>query len=642
MNKTRKGYTRRVLVLYDAIIIVFVEVFMLLIYRGNDALAVKDAVEHGLLAMLTVITSRYFFHVYRDILRYGGVQSYIKLMCADAVAFLVYYLLTSLLPIVSITFAKKVSLFSLNLLGALCLRMMYRYCYKCASPDTLKGRILSFLLRIFSGIKNNREVENRGIKVAIFGAGDLGYSLYDDIYVNKQFPYEVRLFIDDDQNKCGRYLGSVKVLSWNDATPETLMTDYSVKEVIIAVRSLSQEKLKEIYERYTAAGLKVKTYDILDNVSLTGGKRRLREVQIEDLLFRSPVILENRETKAYYRGKVVLITGGGGSIGSELSRQIASFSPRTLIVLDIYENSAYELEQELKMKYGSFLDFHVEICSITNKEALRRVFEKYPLDIIINAAAHKHVPLMESNPGEAVENNIFGCRNLLELTEEYRVGRFMMVSTDKAVNPTNVMGATKRMCEMMVLSAAESGKAVYSCTRFGNVLGSAGSVIPLFKRQILSGGPVTVTDRRITRYFMTIPEASSLVLESGAMAESGELFVLDMGKPVKILDLAENMIKLSGAKGIEIVETGLRPGEKLYEELLIKGETLTKTENNLIFIEKDEPLGKEEIGKRLGILEKAIAERVSDDEVREALRKVVPTYRRPEEVNAEAFTPGKE
>ncbi len=642
MKKTRKGYTRRVLVLYDAIIIVMAEVFMLLIYRGSDALSLRDVMEHGLLAMVTVLTSRYFFHVYRDILRYGGVQSYIKLMCADTVAFVVYYLITKIFPIVPITFSMKVALFTLNLLGALCLRMMYRYCYKCASPDTLKGRILSFLLRIFSGIKNNREVENRGIKVAIFGAGDLGYSLYDDIYVNKQFPYEVRLFIDDDQNKCGRYLGSVKVLSWNDATPETLMTDYSVKEVIIAVRSLSQEKLKEIYERYTAAGLKVKTYDILDNVSLTGGKRRLREVQIEDLLFRSPVIFENRETKAYYRGKVVLITGGGGSIGSELSRQIASFSPRTLIVLDIYENSAYELEQELKMKYGSSLDFHVEICSITNKEALRRVFGKYPLDIIINAAAHKHVPLMESNPGEAVENNIFGCRNLLELTEEYKVGRFMMVSTDKAVNPTNVMGATKRMCEMMVLSAAESGKAVYSCTRFGNVLGSAGSVIPLFKRQILSGGPVTVTDRRITRYFMTIPEASSLVLESGAMAESGELFVLDMGKPVKILDLAENMIKLSGAKGIEIVETGLRPGEKLYEELLIKGETLTKTENNLIFIEKDEPLGKKEIEKRLGILEKAIAERVSDDEVREALRKVVPTYRRPEEVNAEAFTRDKE
>lgn len=638
MNKTRKGYTRRVLVLYDAIIIVLVEVFMLLIYKGNDAIALKDATEHGLVAMITVITARYIFHVYRDILRYGGVQSYIRLMCADAAAFIVYYALTGVLPIASITFSKKVALFSLNLLGALCLRMLYRYCYKCASPDTVKGRILGILLRIFSGIKNNREVENRGTKVAVFGAGDLGYSLYEDIYVNKQFPYEVRCFIDEDQNKRGRYLGSAKVLSFDDATPEALITDYSIKEVIIAVRSISQEKLKEIYERYTSAGLSVKTYDINDNVSLTGGKRKLRDVEIEDLLFRSPVILENGETKAYYRDKVILITGGGGSIGSELSRQIASFSPKTLIVLDIYENSAYELEQELRMKYGSSLDFHVEICSITNKEALRRVFSKYPVDIIINAAAHKHVPLMENSPAEAVENNVFGCRNLLELTEEYGVGRFMMVSTDKAVNPTNVMGATKRMCEMMVLSASQSGKAVYSCTRFGNVLGSAGSVIPLFKRQILSGGPVTVTDRRITRYFMTIPEASSLVLESGAMAHNGELFVLDMGQPVKIMDLAENMIKLSGAKGIEIVETGLRPGEKLYEELLIKGETLTKTENNLIFIEKDEPLERQEIERRLAILETAVSEQLADEGVKEALREVVPTYRRPEEVNGRALS----
>ena len=633
MNKTRKGYTRKILVLYDAVIIILVEIFMLIIYKGNDALGMKDVVEHGLFAMITVIGMRYALGVYRDILRYGGVQTYIKLMVSDAVAFCIYYVLVSLLPVVQITFAKKVALFTLNLLASLCIRMMYRYCYKCASPDNFRGRVLAVILRIFSGIKNNREVEARGTKVAVFGAGDLGATLYDDIRVNRQFPYEVVLFIDDDRNKCGRYLGSAKVISWEDATPETLVTDYSVKEVIIAVRELGQERLKEVYERYSSAGLRVRTYDVLDNVSLTGGKKRLREVQIEDLLFRKPVILENEATKAYYRGKTVLITGGGGSIGSELSRQIASYSPKTLIVLDIYENSAYDLQMELKMKYGSSLDFHVEICSITNREALRRVFLKYHPDIIINAAAHKHVPLMEDNPQEAIENNIFGCRNLLDLTEEYGAKRFMMVSTDKAVNPTNVMGATKRMCEMMVLSRAQSGKAVYSCTRFGNVLGSAGSVIPLFKRQIEAGGPVTVTDRRITRYFMTIPEAASLVLESGAMAHNGELFVLDMGQPVRIMDLAENMIKLSGAQGIKIVETGLRPGEKLYEELLIRSETLTKTDNNLIFIEKDDPLSEDEINGKLTLLEAAVKDERTAEEVRSVMRKVVPTYRKPEEVN---------
>ena len=267
-----------------------------------------------------------------------------------------------------------------------------------------------------------------------------------------------------------------------------------------------------------------------------------------------------------------------------------------------------------------------------NKKALEKVFKKYHPQIVINAAAHKHVPLMEHNCVEAIYNNVFGTKNLIELCEKYEVKRFMMVSTDKAVNPTNVMGATKRMCEMMVQSASTYGHVKYSATRFGNVLGSAGSVIPLFKRQIAKGGPVTLTDKRIIRYFMTIPEASQLVLQSGAMANNGELFVLDMGQPVKILDLARNMIKLSGTHDIEIVETGLRPGEKLYEELLIKSQTLTKTDNDLIFIEKDTPLSKEEIDEKLEVLKEAI-ESEDDNDAREALRSVVPTFRRPEEIN---------
>ena len=307
--------------------------------------------------------------------------------------------------------------------------------------------------------------------------------------------------------------------------------------------------------------------------------------------------------------------------------------PKKLVVVDIYENCAYDIQQELKIAYGAKLDLAVEIVSIANKKGMARVFEAHRPDIVINAAAHKHVPLMEHNCIEAVENNVYGCLNVIELCEEYGASRFMMVSTDKAVNPTNVMGATKRMCEMIAQAYSTRGKVKCTATRFGNVLGSAGSVIPLFKRQIAAGGPVTITDRRIIRYFMTIPEASQLVLESGAMAENGELFVLDMGNPVKIYDLATNMISLMGARNIEIVETGLRPGEKLYEELLVNKDDLEKTDNDLIYVEREEPVSMEELERKLSVLREATSE-LDDDGVREALRKVVPTFVRPEDVNS--------
>ena len=307
-------------------------------------------------------------------------------------------------------------------------------------------------------------------------------------------------------------------------------------------------------------------------------------------------------------------------------------APKKIIILDIYENGAYDVQQELKIAYGNKLDLQIEICSITHRKALECVFERYHPQIVINAAAHKHVPLMEHNCIEAIYNNVFGTKNLVELCEEYHAERFMMVSTDKAVNPTNVMGATKRMCEMIVQSASTHGTVKYSATRFGNVLGSAGSVIPLFKRQIANGGPVTITDKRIIRYFMTIPEASQLVLQSGALANNGELFVLDMGQPVKILDLAENMIRLSGVQGIEVKEIGLRPGEKLYEELLVKTEELDKTDNSMIFIERDTPHSADEIQNKLKMLQDA-CDTGDDQMAKDVLRKVVPTFRKPEEVN---------
>ena len=366
-------------------------------------------------------------------------------------------------------------------------------------------------------------------------------------------------------------------------------------------------------------------------VQNAGNKRVLRSFEVEELLFRKAMNVLDDDTYNYYKGKVVMVTGGGGSIGSELCRQIAAMSPKKLIILDIYENGAYDIQQELRIKYQKALNMVVEIVSVTNKDGLEKVFKEHNPQIVIHAAAHKHVPLMERNCIEAVENNVFGTVNVVELCEQYNAERFMMVSTDKAVNPTNVMGATKRMCEMIVHSYSTFGKVKYSATRFGNVLGSAGSVIPLFKKQIASGGPITITDKRIIRYFMTIPEASQLVLQSGAIAQNGELFVLDMGEPVKIMELAENMIRLSGVDGIEIVETGLRPGEKLYEELLVSSADLRKTNNEKIFIEQDEATRIDDITAKLSLLREACG--ISDSAVRDALHKVVSTYRTPEEVN---------
>ena len=639
MARGKHGSSKLILVLYDIIILGVIDVLLLFFYGGGTVrLTTAEAMGHVAVSAVAILGCRFGFGIYKAIWRYGGVQTYMKLMASDALAFVLYFFASRMLHLKQITFVRMLALVMMNLFCALAMRMAYRYCYKCASPDTAWGRILSVLLRVFAGVTNNRKAEHGGIKVAILGAGNLGFTLYEDIYVNKQYSYEVRCFIDDDNSKCGRYLNGIKVLSGEEASAARLISDYGVQQIIVAIRDFGQEKLKAVYEKYTPAGIKVKHYDVLNNVQNASSKGYLREVQIEDLLFRKPVVMQADEVKAYYRDKVILVTGGAGSIGSELCRQVASYGPKTLVVLDIYENTAYDLQQELKMLYGKALDFHVEICSITNKEAVRRVFEKYKPQIIINAAAHKHVPLMEDDAQEAIENNVFGCKNLLDLTREYNVERFMMVSTDKAVNPTNVMGATKRLCEMMVLSAAKesghnAGQTVYSCTRFGNVLGSAGSVIPLFKRQIAKGGPVTITDKRITRYFMTIPEASQLVLQSGQMAKNGELFVLDMGQPVKIYDLAQNMIRLSGATNVDIVEIGLRPGEKLYEELLIKSETLTKTANNLIFIEKDEPLAASEIDAKLECLAQMEAKKLSNEEVKALLRKVVPTYKTPEEVN---------
>lgn len=590
-KKSQKYHIRWMLVCYDALIYLMSAILLLILYGGMDKLTTAGIAEQMIISAICILFVRMIGKIYNQVWRYGGIQCYMRLIFTDGIAFVLYLGLELILPVQKITFARMLSLVSLNLLGALTIRMMYRYAYKCGNKDNAWGRVLAKLLRAFSGIDAGKE-------------------------------------------KVGREIQGIPVWSENDVTLEKL-EDFEVQEIIFAIPTMETEKRKELYDYYKNAGYKVKIYDY-PTMHAAGGKMYLREFDIEELLFRKPLVVADENTNAYYRDKVVLITGGGGSIGSELCRQMARMKPKQLVILDIYENGAYDVQQELKIAYKGKLDLQVEIASITNRKAMARVFEEYHPQIVINAAAHKHVPLMEHNCIEAIENNVFGTKNMVDLCEEYGAERFMMVSTDKAVNPTNVMGATKRMCEMIVQSASTHGHVKYSATRFGNVLGSAGSVIPLFKRQIANGGPVTITDKRIIRYFMTIPEASQLVLQSGAMAKNGELFVLDMGKPVKIMDLAENMIRLSGVHGIEIIETGLRPGEKLYEELLVKTEELDKTKNSMIFIERDTALSAEEIDKRLALLKDACA---SDDDLKakKALRKAVPTFKTPEEVNRTAF-----
>uniref|UniRef100_I5ASF4 Putative nucleoside-diphosphate sugar epimerase n=1 Tax=Eubacterium cellulosolvens (strain ATCC 43171 / JCM 9499 / 6) TaxID=633697 RepID=I5ASF4_EUBC6 len=628
----RKYYSRILLILYDILIFAFIQWFMNIVYTGTVRLSFAGLMHQSALMLACIAYSRWAGQLHRQVWRYGGIQCYTRLILMDALGFGIYCSLEKILPIEHVRFDSMLATYGLFSLATLSMRMVYRYAYKCGNQNNLLGKLLRALLRIFAfgRVLTEAEADSGRIKIAIIGAGRVGLSLAEDLLNNSKAQYIPRCFIDIDKDKIGRDVRGIPILSESEATFEKLR-EHRIQEIVFAVPKMSRTRKLELYEYYQKSGFGIKNYDF-PSMEIPGRKRQMREFSVEDLLFRKELQVIAPGTCSYYRNKVILITGGGGSIGSELCRQLAKMRPKKLIIADIYENCAYDVQQGLAFAYKGDLDICVEIVSVTNREGLARVYEEYHPDITIHAAAHKHVPLMEKNVLEAVNNNVFGTLNVLELCEEYGCGRFMLVSTDKAVNPTNVMGATKRVCEMITQAYSTRGRVRCSATRFGNVLGSAGSVIPLFKRQIAAGGPITVTDRRIIRYFMTIPEASQLVLESGAMAKNGELFVLDMGKPVRIWNLAESMIRISGVSGIEIVETGLRPGEKLYEELLCRKEELDRTENSMIFVEREEPLSMEELEKKLTILTEACATG-RDEEVKMALHRVVPAYRTPEEVN---------
>ena len=633
---------------YDFIVYA-ASVLAIFVLRGFIAENPKHFLLQFGIGFVCLLLFRLIFKVYQQIWRYGSMQAYARLFAADLFGGGLYALIQ--IPLgdpppagLGILFVDLLAVICLNLMGCTFMRMAYLYIYRYGSNPGKFNAALRWIMRVFTGTTihpdtpEEIEAEHRKIKVAIVGAGRVGATLAEELLSNPKAAYLPCVFFEESKGKIGRELVGLPVLA--ESRVEEAVVRYGIQEFIIAIPQKTAEEKRAIYEQYKATGCKVKVYDYPTAYNAKGdGKRTLREFDIEELLFRKEVDVIDDDTREYYRNKVVLITGGGGSIGSELCRQIAAMKPKLLVVLDVCENGAYDIQQELKIAYGTALDLRVEILSVCDRPALERVFATYHPQVVLHAAAHKHVPLMEHNCCEAVWNNVFGTYNCVELSEQYGVERFMMVSTDKAVNPTNVMGATKRLCEMIVQAhSATSKTSTFSATRFGNVLGSAGSVIPLFKRQIANGGPLTITDKRIIRYFMTIPEASQLVLQSGAMAQNGELFVLDMGKPVKILEMAENMIRLSGLEpyvDIDIVETGLRPGEKLYEELLVKDERLDKTKYSQIFVERDRALTLAEIEEKLGLLRAALAAG-NDDEMRTVMHKVVPTYKTPEEINAEA------
>lgn len=641
---TRSTMRRRwSLALYDAILLMLVDLLILVIYPSSiSELTVAGTLIQIGVGAACIFACRLAAQVYRQIWRYGGTEAYIRLIIADLAAGWLYFGINRLVLAGKITFIRLLSIVALDLLCAIAIRMVYQFLYQYASGQSKLWGIVRRIVRMFTGVqiepmyrhyRDGEGMPERRIRIAIVGAGRVGTMLAEELLRSPQAAYLPCCFIDTDREKVGRDVYGIRVLSEAEATPEVL-AGFPVQEIVFALPQMSAERKRELYEYYKETGCKLKVYDYPLMQSAEGGKRQLREFEIEELLFRKSKKFTDEKTSAYYRGKVVLISGGGGSIGGELCRQIAAMEPKQLVILDVYENGAYDIQQELKIAYGERLALGVEIATVCDRREVEEIFGKYRPDVVLHAAAHKHVPLMEHNCCEAVRNNVFGTLNMVEAAEKYGVKKFIMISTDKAVNPTNVMGATKRMCEMIVLSRT-GGETQFSATRFGNVLGSNGSVIPLFRRQIQNGGPVTLTDKRIIRYFMTIPEASQLVLTSGAMAKNGELYVLDMGKPVKILELAENMIRLSGLepyKDVEIIETGLRPGEKLYEELLIKTEEMDRTDSDMIFVERDEPLTREEIEQKLTALRRAL-ETNDDRKVRAALKRVVPTFHSPEEVN---------
>lgn len=605
-------YRKMILILID-IILINLSYVLSIYFRyeyGTFIQLVKQYEKVAIIFTIIYCISFYLFKLYESIWNYASIDEFVLAIGACITGNIVSSLVSA--------FLKLDFSYAVNILSGI-------FVILSIVGFRVSFRIYSRFTNILDSKSNSYDLK----KTLIIGAGEAATLVIKEMKNNKNSEYNPIALIDDNEYKVGNRVLGVKV----EGTRKDIIRICKEKEIeviIIAVPSINEEDKKEILDICKKTECKVQMvpsiYSVIDGkVSLN----QIKDVEIEDLLGREPIELEIQGISHYISNKAVLVTGGGGSIGSELCRQIAKFNPEKLIIFDIYENNAYDIQNELKYKYPK-LNLIVLIGSVRDRKRLNQIFEKYNPNIIFHAAAHKHVPLMEDSPMEAIKNNVFGTLNVVQCADKYDVERFVLISTDKAVNPTNIMGATKRMCEMIIQSYDKVSKTKFVAVRFGNVLGSNGSVIPLFKRQISHGGPVTVTDKNIIRYFMTIPEASKLVLQAGAFANGGEIFILDMGDPVKIYDLACDLIRLSGFepnKDIKIKITGLRPGEKLYEELLMSEEGLTNTKHKKIFIGKptftDIDILKEKLSELNEIVEK--------DNINELILKIeeiVPTYKR--------------
>ena len=605
-------------------------------YQRMLLLMVLDAVFTVLASYVAVLTRMEFkvdWWIWNNYLKVIGIDILITL-----VVYYVFKLYKSMWRYASIIEVRRL------LLAVYCsdfLRMLlYVFVLKVELPRSwyflepcmllILSSTLRFLYRGMRSMKNDNpifEQDKHLINVMIIGAGEAGNMLLREIKRSSHLPMRVVCFIDDDPLKQGYYMNDVPIVGNRNSIGE-MVKKYEVDEIYIALPSASINERRELMNICNDTGCKIK---LLPGIyQLMNGEvkvSKLRNVEIEDLLGRDPISVNMNQIASYVENRTVMVTGGGGSIGSELCRQVAARHPRKLIIVDIYENNAYDIQMELRNTHPE-LNLDVRIASIRDGEKIDALFNELRPEVVYHAAAHKHVPLMEDSPNEAIKNNVFGTLNVVRAADKYHVKRFVQISTDKAVNPTNIMGASKRMCEMIIQAFSRHSRTVFTAVRFGNVLGSNGSVIPLFKKQIAHGGPVTVTDKNIIRYFMTIPEAVSLVMQAGIFAKGGEIFVLDMGEPVKIDDLARNLIKLSGFTpdvDIPIIYTGLRPGEKLYEELLMDEEGLQKTENGSIFIGHPLDFDEEVYFEQLHHLRGTIDD-MHQDTIRQEVQKIVSTY----------------
>lgn len=561
--------------------------------------------------ILLVLVVYWIFKLYKSVWKYASIYELQNIVAAG--------IIVTLLQLVEMTVISN-------------LYMPRSYWFLFAGFLTAGTTLTRFSYRFVRHIRNANRDKKRGVKrsrVMIIGAGAAGEMLIREIMTSQYLHKEIGCVIDDDPELKGKNIRGHRIIGGRECIVEAAR-QYQIDEIMIAMPSVSRKQTAEVANLCNQTGCEVKMvpgmYQFVNN-ELNVSK--LRHVEIEDLLGREPIKVDMKKVTAFLKDQTVLVTGGGGSIGSELCRQIAAAKPKRLIIVDIYENNAYEIQQELKRKYPK-LDLVVLIASVRNTNRINKIFETYLPNIVFHAAAHKHVPLMEDSPNEAIKNNVFGTLKTVQAADRYGVERFVLISTDKAVNPTNIMGASKRICEMIVQAYSRRSQTQFVAVRFGNVLGSNGSVIPLFKKQIKEGGPVTVTHPDIIRYFMTIPEAVSLVLEAGAFAEGGEIFVLDMGEPVKIVDLAKNLIRLSGYvpnEDIMIEYTGLRPGEKLFEERLMEEEGLKTTENNRISVAKPIEMDDTAFFEALDDLKEAVYEETGS--VRAMVKDIVPTYKMP-------------